>query len=255
MKKSDVQYLIVASGFNCQEYVLKCVESIKAQTYKNFIFVMVDDGSKDGTALKCMKAMDDNIKSASPITMAFEHHNKNEGAAKRRFEVINKYAKHEEIVVVLVGLDDELFPNALEVIKKQYDNGKWMSYGNWKNQHGVMLPDGFLHFDEETHKARDYRKVKYRSTAPNTFKRFLFDKIPAEDFKLNGKWIDSTTESELMFSCLEMCGKERIGVIEEPIYLYNEALPGGTLNRLGRNYKYKIYNQIIQRPKKLLLIR
>jgi hypothetical protein len=81
----------------------------------------------------------------------------------------------------------------------------------------------------------------------------LFDYIPKEDFKLNGKWIDTTTESELMFSCLEMSGRHRIGVIEKPVYLYNRTLPNGTQKRLGQAYKNEVYAQIIARPKKDLL--
>ena len=105
----------------------------------------------------------------------------------------------------------------------------------------------------------------YRSTAPNTFKKFLFDEIPDEDFKVFGKWIDNATETELMFSCLEMCGKDRIGVITEPIYLYNRTRGGNTKHRnykhngqimSGIDYKMKVvYPEIVKRKKKPLLKR
>lgn len=37
------------SVFNCQDYVGEAVESILSQTFKNFEFIIVDDGSSDGT--------------------------------------------------------------------------------------------------------------------------------------------------------------------------------------------------------------
>lgn len=232
---------IVASGYNCQQYVKKCIDSVIAQTYQDWKLYVIDDGSTDDTRLEIINHDDLRISSFS--------FGKNMGAAYRRYQMINTFQGND--IVLLLGLDDELLPNCLETVIKQYENGKWMTYGNWINQHGKGLHEDFeLDFDEETHVNRDYRKVKYRSTAPNTFYAKLFHKIPKEDFTLDGKWIDSTTESEVMFSCLEMCGKDRIGVINEPIYMYNEALRGGTLNRLGRDYKYKLYNQIIRRPKK-----
>jgi glycosyltransferase involved in cell wall biosynthesis len=242
-----VNFFIIASGYNCQGLDVKCIKSVLAQTYPHFDAWFVNDGSNDKTlGLKELDWINDR-------RINVWHHLTNEGAAKRRFEVIRNYVMDKDVVILLLGLDDELLPNSLERISQEYEKGKWMTYGNWKNQYGKMLPKGFLNFDEETHRHRNYRKVKYRSTAPNTFKRFLFDQLTEEDFKIDGKWIDSTTESALMFACLEMCGKEKIGVIEDPIYLYNEGLPGGTLSRLGTDYKYKILSEIMKREKKELM--
>lgn len=138
-----------------------------------------------------------------------------------------------------------------------------ITYGHWVNQFGDGLPQSFdLDFDEQTHKNRDYRRVKYRSTAPNTFKAFLYKCIKDEDLKYEGKWFTCCTEGEVMFSCLEQCGKDRIGIIRDHIYMYNESnsiknsanTHNGTLKRFGvRQYKYSIYNVIINRPKRNLL--
>jgi glycosyltransferase involved in cell wall biosynthesis len=227
---------------------MKCYDSLLKQTYQNYKAILVNDGSGDSTArlLRNINRLTDKVETFS--------YSSNEGATKRRYDAIKNSNADKDTIILLLGLDDYLLPNALEEIKKQYDAGVWMTYGNWINQKGIGLPEDFdLFFDEETHNDRSYRKVKYRSTAPNTFKRFLFDNIPESDFKLNGKWFDTTTESELMFSCLEMCGKERIGVITKPIYVYNQNLPNGTLRRLGAEYKRRVYNQVIARPKKNLL--
>jgi len=172
------------------------------------------------------------------------------GAAKRRFDAIYKYASDDDIVLLL-GMDDELLPNCLNRISKEYEAAKWMTYGNWIDQHKQGLPVDFnLYFDNEIHENNSYRKVLYRSTAPNTFYAWLFKLIPEDDFKIDGGWITSTTESEAMFSCLEMSGPDRIGVIEDYIYLYRKNLPGGTLKRLGVDFKYQLYDVIIQRTPK-----
>lgn len=241
-----VKFLIICTGYNCAPFVRKCYDSILKQE-GDWEAVMISDGSNDATTDQLNSLPKDK-------RVVIENYTANMGAAFRRYNAIHNYAD-EETVILLLGMDDELLAGALTRITQEYDKGKWMTYGNWINQHGKMLPDGFLQFCETTHAERAYRQVKYRSTAPNTFKKFLFDNIPEEDFKIDGKWIDSTTESEVMFSCLEMCGKERIGVIEDAIYLYNESLPGGTLNRLGREYKYKLLEVIKSRPKKNLLVR
>lgn len=245
-----VKFLIVSSGYNCEPLAHKCIASVLKQSYTNWNAVFISDGSNDGTLKleNIPRELHDN-------RIWIELNPDNCGAAKRRYDAIKTYADNEDVVVLLLGLDDELMPDCLQTIAKQYEQGKWMTYGNWVDQTGWKLPHGFLNFKQETHDSRDYRKVEFRSTAPNTFKRFLFDMIPIEDFQIDGRWIDSTTESELMFSCLEMCGQSRIGVIEQPIYLYNRNLPGGTLKRLGVKYKYDIYAKVIAREKKPLLIR
>lgn len=238
-------FLIISSGYNCEALYKKCIESVKRLRYPNWRAVFISDGSTDRTLRTRL----------AHRQISYEIFKDNAGAAKRRFDAIKKYSQSENDIIVLLGLDDEIYPDALDEIVAHYREGKWMTYGNWENQYGNMLPEGFLDFDEKTHRVRSYRKVKYRSTGLNTFYRFLFDQIPEDDFKIGGRWIDSTTESELMFSCLEMCGRDRIGIVRKAICLYNENLPGGTLRRLGAAYKYKIYAQVIARPKRPLLIR
>lgn len=241
----ELEFLILVTGYNCADKVEACAKSVIYQDYKNWKAFFISDGSTDGTngAVAAMTKLDERITSVST--------NMNMGAAYQRHVAVFFSGASPESVIVLLGMDDELLPGALSEIKKQYDNGKWVTYGNWINQHGKGLPEGFeLDFPEEIHRTRDYRKVKYRSTAPNTFKKFLFDQIPASEYKVNGEWIKATTESHVMFSCLEMAGKDRIGIITKPIYLYNQSRPDNARKRFGDAYQDGIYREIINRPKK-----
>lgn len=244
-----MRFIIIASGFNCEKYVQKCIHSINRQTNKNFLAVIIDDGSSDKTGFEVLRY-------TSPLQgFVAEISRFNYGAARRRYDAIKEYSESPDDVIIFIGLDDELKPNALARIEEEYKRGKWCTYGNWINQLGKMLPPGFLKFDEATHKDRNYRKVKFRATAPNTFKRFLFDQLTEDEFKLDGEWIKATTESHLMFSCLEMSGESKIGMITDPIYLYNQGRRDNAKNRLGSSYQDAIYKDVINRPKKPLLKR
>lgn len=213
--------------------------------------VLIDDGSDDN--LKTQTALS-NLPPDPRIRTLFGTHNM--GAAFRRWEVITfDQTITDETVIILLGLDDQLLPDALKEIDRKYLTGAWMTYGNWITPSGEKLPDGFLSFDEETHQRRDYRSVKYRSTAPNTFKKFLFNQFTENDFKFNGQWVKATTESNLMLSCLEMCGKDRIGVIEKPIYLYNKGRKDNARSRFGSTYQDQIYKDVISKTKRDLLVR
>ena len=240
----SLKFYIIVTGFNCRKYVKKCYESVINQSYDNFQAVFIDDGSTDGTHLEFNNFKDKRVVS--------EKYDDNMGAAKRRYDFIQNI-EDKEAVILLLGMDDELLPSCLERVKIEYDNGKLMTYGNWIDQYGLGLPKWFLNFDEHTHENRSYRQVTYRSTAPNTFKRRLFDYFSESDFKYRGQWVNTTTESNLMLSLLEMCGKDRIGKIEEPIYMYNRDLPNGTLKRLGSSYKKQVYNYVKSLPKRDLI--
>lgn len=237
-------FLVIVTGFNCQDYVYACVNSLIGQTYKNWTAVFISDGSTDNTSDELRGWWKDG-------KMEFVPYSNNHGAAYGRFDAIKHFAKSPDDIIVLLGMDDRLRPRALETINKQYEAGKLMTYGNWQNQLGELCTAGgfSIDFDEATHANRDYRKVVYRSTAPNTFRRFLFDKLTEDDFKVNGEWIKATTESPVMFACLEMCGKDRIGVIYEPIYIYNQRGSQSTKKRMGADYQNGIYQEIIKRKK------
>lgn len=45
------KFLIVVSGWNCQDLVRNCLQSIDDQTYKNYDVVIVNDASIDNTLL------------------------------------------------------------------------------------------------------------------------------------------------------------------------------------------------------------
>jgi len=234
-------FQIIATGYNCAEFVQKCYQSVLKQT-EEWNLHLISDGSTDHTETELNKIRDERV--------SINIYKENKGAAFRRYQAIKPL--NENNIIVLLDLDDELLPDALSEVKAQYKLGKWMTYGNWKDQWGEInkVP---LYFDKKTHLERNYREVAYRSTACKTFYKFLFDNIPEEDFQLRGEWLQSATESELMFSVLEMCGREKIGIIEKPIYLYNRLLPNGSQKRLGQEYKNNIYNEICKRPKKELL--
>lgn len=244
-------YHFIASGFGCSAFVERCYESLlKLEGNHSWDAFLIDDGSSD------RQATNQALLNLPPDNRIHKlYYSDNQGAAFRRFNVINNFEFDQEDVFILLGLDDEIKPNALNLIDRKYLSGAWMTYGNWITPRGECLPKGFLQFDDVTHLNRDYRRVKYRSTAPNTFKKFLFDEFTEDDFKLNGEWIKATTESNLMLSCLEMCGKERIGVIEEPIYLYNKGRKDNARSRFGNNYQDSIYADVISKPKRNLLIR
>lgn len=55
---------VIVTVYNVEKYIDTCIESIVRQTYKNLDIILVDDGSTDGSGMKCekWKARDNRIK-------------------------------------------------------------------------------------------------------------------------------------------------------------------------------------------------
>jgi glycosyltransferase involved in cell wall biosynthesis len=229
-------FFIVVTGYNWKKFVKPCLDSIKNQTYKNYSVVVVDDGSTDGSWEEIEKTGFPN-----------EHLIKNYGTFEAR-RLAMKQAPPDSIIVLLDG-DDQLLPDALETVAKQYVNPDiLMTYGNYIYNNGETCPIK-LHYPKEVHKNRDYRKDIFRCTHLRTFKKEFYDVVP--EIIPTESEIKSYPDAELLFSMMEMAGQKRISVIEKPIYIYNTDNPLNTLKRFGKDYEG--YNEIINRPKRKLL--
>lgn len=233
-----MRFLIIVAGWNCEPYVKGCLESIKAQTYKDYDVVVVDDASTDGNLNEIL------IHSEPMWIMG------NNAINKGGFYNFDWWTRNhpEYEIAVPFALDDIMKPNALELIAEQYDKGAWMTYGTYINKDGFVYTD--LDYPEHIHQTRDYRKDKFRCTGLRTYYKKLYEltQVPPMDELERKQYYDL----EYAFQLMEMCGKDRIGVIKEPIYEYNNKNPNSTA-RLNKFEREK-YNEICKRPKKDLIL-
>ncbi|NBG89624.1 glycosyltransferase family 2 protein [Isachenkonia alkalipeptolytica] len=49
MSKNEALVSVIMPAYNCEEYVIEAINSVLAQTYKNWELLVLDDGSKDNT--------------------------------------------------------------------------------------------------------------------------------------------------------------------------------------------------------------
>jgi glycosyltransferase involved in cell wall biosynthesis len=46
---------IICPIYNCEKYLIRCIDSVLKQTYKDFEFILVNDGSTDASGLICLR--------------------------------------------------------------------------------------------------------------------------------------------------------------------------------------------------------
>ena len=95
---------IIVPIYNVEQYISRCIESILAQTYRDFELILVDDGSPDN----CGKICDEYAKQDSRVHVI---HQENKGVSAARNAGIS-LAKGEYIM--LVDSDDFITENMLE---------------------------------------------------------------------------------------------------------------------------------------------
>lgn len=232
-----IRFLIVTTGYNCESYVKPCFDSIKAQTYKNYAVAVLDDGSTDHTGRSIAKYMEDEWWNDWNIN--------NQGTYYARHRAIEQ-SGFEHDVIVLLDMDDQLLPHALETIAREYQANPnlLMTYGSFRVLRGQPF-NLDLEYPDHIHESRDYRKDTFRCTHPRTFRKELYHAVPK--WNLTQAEIQSYPDAHLLFSMMEMAGKDRIKLIKEPIYIYEQYNPIRTLDRFGKDTEG--YEEICNRPK------
>ena len=221
-----MKFSIIVTGYNCEKYAKECIDSVLAQTYKDFEVIVVDDASTDNT-LSIIKTYGGLIGYAWRET--------NVGALHLRKYVVDNT---DGDVVVFLGLDDKLEPNALEVLAEAYKDDKIkMTYGSWRtfDRQGMIAQP----YPSQVFKDKSFRKHKWLATSLNSFKRELLLSVPLEkliDPRTN-KFFTNCTDLAYSFPCLEMCNEDEVAVIKKCIYVYRHDHDNTTLNRLGRQHK------------------
>lgn len=224
-----MKYSIIVTGYNCEEYAKQCIDSILAQTEKDYEIIIINDASTDNTKEVIESYKQENVYS-------FNSSN-NLGALQYRYDFTHAFNGD---IILFVGLDDYLEPNALEVLNKVYENPKIrMSYGSWRTPERTAKM--VRAYPSEVFKNKSFRTHEWLATALNSFKRELLLKVPKEKLlDEDGKFFTNCTDLAYSFPCLEQCKENEVAIVKEFIYIYRNNHKNTTLNRLGREHKTKV---------------
>lgn len=119
-EKIDPIFSVVIPAYNRQTTIIRSIESVLNQTFKDFEIIVVDDGSTDNTYQLVNELSDSRIKYIKQI---------NSGATSAR----NNGIMHSQgQYISFLDSDDEWFPNMLEMQLKEYksDNSIGCVYSN-----------------------------------------------------------------------------------------------------------------------------
>ena len=226
--------VIVIIERNASEYIGQCIDSVLSQDYSDLGIVLVDDCSTDGTSEIILGKLKDR-KNAIVVINKEKH-----PSIENWKDAIRKKCSNPNSVIFFVDGDDYLNTSTAisqmmechrkyDVVWSQYvfDNGcigYCKSLGNWKVRKGPWVSSHLM-----------------------SFKKYLFDKI--DDYYFNdtdGKFLVAARDQAVMFTLLEMAGRERCYFLDKALYVYRKGNPTSWHNNPQKIVLQKLCSDIVR---------
>jgi glycosyltransferase involved in cell wall biosynthesis len=213
-----MKFKVVITSYNNVKWVEPCLASIINQTDKDWEILFVDDYSTDGTFEAAREIARD-----YPNIKVYQN-TANRSKAFSFFFYTKKDLLDDDVLVFLDGDDWLADEFVLEKVRKRYEEGAWLTYSKFINYPTGIIgyPQG-TEYSEEVKQSRLYRRDLWRPSHLKTMKGFLWKAIDTEDFKDKEEWIRFADDLVFMFAALEMTPSEKVGFMDEVLYVYNAS--------------------------------
>ena len=217
------KYFFLVCGRNCSKYIERCLSSIKKQTYQNYEVLITDDCSVDDTSDIVTAFLDSNKEFGKKCR--FTKNETRKYILENQVTSINlKTIKEDDILIILDGDDCLTDENSLSVINQAYQNPMILAtYGNYKHE-----SNGKVRVNQAVAGEFSRKNPRLYISHIRTFKKSVFNKIDDADLRdTDGNYFKVTADLAISFPIIELCGKERVGYIDDPILIYNDMNPEG----------------------------
>ncbi|EKX48014.1 hypothetical protein GUITHDRAFT_106099 [Guillardia theta CCMP2712] len=209
-----LRFIIVTPARNCATWIRFTVESVLAQSYRNWELIVTDDHSSDGTGDVAIEA--------SRVIV-------NEERKGALYNTINAIAmadpQDDDVIVVVDGDDWFAHPNALALVARKYEEGAWMTYGTFIEYPTGLVPDWIVDFPKWVIDSKSFRRFPFISS--HLRKSFCYDEDHGWGPKCSngGRYFDRAgADVAVMLPLLERAG-ERIMRVDSILLVYNIATP------------------------------
>ena len=215
-------FVFVICGRNVEPGRFKrCYQSLLTQQGNEWGAVVVDDASTNGFGDYAGMLLADH---ADRITLI--RNEKRRGALYNTWSAVTQVCNNPETVIVILDADDALIGNnVLERVGTEYENGADATVGS------------MFRLDKVASYRASFNNPRRRDSNVwqhlRTFKKYLFDAIAVDDFKIDGKWIDRATDWAFMVPIIEMATNPQF--IPDPLYLYEPATTKDEKNQQERD--------------------
>ena len=216
-----VTFKIIINCGPCQDFIGRCLASVRAQTFANWDAYVTVDPCGDDTSVRAVLAA-----ASDPRIHVRGNHTRRYSMANLVAAIRWCGAGHEDVIVSLDGDDWFARDDALQIIADAYERFDcWVTYGSWlsvklapnrkPNGRWPAYPEGTV----------DFRGHPFLGTAVRTWKRWLWDHLRDDDLRNEtGEYVRVSEDKLVMIPLLELCGTSRAHHIDAPIMIYNKIV-------------------------------
>lgn len=216
------RFVLISTVYNKEKWISFNVNSVKQQSYKNFLAAYAYDVSQDKTIWELYRSISQDER-FHIIT------NEDKDSQVSNFMYCYNKLKERNLIspddiIVEVDADDWLLhPFVFDYLNQAYqDPNVWMTYG-----HYIEYPSGQVggHFHMHLRDDNNIREYPFAYSHLKTYKAWLFDKVPREYLidPRTGKYWRTTADFAMCMPMVEMAGKDRIIRFDQPMYVYNTS--------------------------------
>lgn len=216
------KFIIITTCYNVAKWLPINIEITKAQSYKNFICLLVNDKSTDDTS----KIIFNHIGQDSRFQYT---HNTNNGSQSKAYMwgldfLENHNMIEDEDVIVEVDGDDWLSSVfVLEYLNNIYqDRNILMTYGQYQ-----LYPSGYVggHYNMRLTSTHNCRQQPFPYSHLKTYKYSLLKKINRQDLidPNTNEYYSAAWDHVLCMPMVEMAGASRIHRCDDILYVLNRS--------------------------------
>jgi len=211
--------MIILTGFyNAEKYIIRCLDSIIKQSYKEFVCYITHDMSTDNS----VSLVKEFIKN-DPRFILIDNYDKKLYQTGNFDKSIrnNSEVKDKDVCIEVDG--DDYLPDSkvFQRIHDVYlDDNVWIANGSFTYSNGAP---GFAKRQENFDNLREGR---FTASHIRTWRAFLWRAIKEEDLRdENGDYWQWSGDVCFMFPMLEMAGENHYKFMESVNYIYNGNNP------------------------------
>jgi len=208
---------IISCFWNASNYIQKCIESIKIQTFKDFKVFLVDDMSTDNT----ISLVEKMIEGDSRFVLI---KNTEKKFKLRNFDelIMDENLFDDDDVIIELDGDDWFYDeNVLKLIDEKYNTNKnlWLTNGSF------VYSDGRFGFSSKVN-YKTIRSDVFTFSHLRTWKVHLWRSIEEQSFlDENGNYFESAPDVAYSLPMIEMSGYKHYEFIPNILLVYNESSP------------------------------
>lgn len=210
--------VVISPFWNAENYLKDHVLSVFQQEYDNYVHILINDASTDGSM--------DVIKDLSHDRLVLFENTEQRGAIRNQIETF-KFLKHDDIVVLLDG-DDSLVNNntIFHYYNDLYDQGYDFTYGSMLSL-ADNIPLVAQDYPSVIHETKDYSSIRFPWGIPythlRTFRGELARDLDKDKFKVDGKWMMAGADNPLFYELIAKAKKPK--AVKEIMVKYNDLNP------------------------------